>query len=194
MSNGDPQRAKGPSIERCPIPDVLVVSPRRHGDARGYFSEVYSEHDFHAAGIAARFIQDNQSCSRQRGTVRGLHFQLPPFAQSKLVRVLRGAIFDVAVDIRRESMSFGKFVSVILSAENGRQLYVPAGFAHGFCTLEPDTEVFYKVDASYAPSHESGLAWNDPDIGIDWPDVADQSTLLERDRRWPALHGLSSLF
>jgi dTDP-4-dehydrorhamnose 3,5-epimerase len=144
--------------------------------------------------VDCRFIQDNQSLSLHRGTLRGLHFQIPPLAQAKLVRVLRGAIFDVAVDIRRGSATYGKFASVILSADNGCQLFVPAGFAHGFCTLQPDTEVLYKVDAPYSRDHERGLVWNDATVGIPWPVPAEDVRVLDRDREFPRLDGLPGFF
>ena len=132
-------------------------------------------------------MQDNQSLSRAAGTVRGLHFQIAPVAQGKLVRVLRGAIFDVVVDIRRDAPGFGRFASAVLSAENGLQLYVPAGFAHGFCTLEPDSEVFYKVTAPYSPAHERGILWCDPALAIPWPVAPERAVLSDRDRAHPLL-------
>jgi dTDP-4-dehydrorhamnose 3,5-epimerase len=162
-----------------------------HGDARGYFFEAFRQDIFErdvAPGVA--FVQDNQSLSAQTGTVRGLHFQLAPRAQAKLVRVLRGAILDVAVDIRPGSASFGRHVAVRLSAEEKNQLYVPAGFAHGFCTLEPDTEIHYKTSDFYSPEHDRGLAWDDPELGIDWPVGPDEAILSERDRRHPRLADL----
>jgi dTDP-4-dehydrorhamnose 3,5-epimerase len=175
------------------IADVLILTPRRIRDGRGFFCEVYSEERFAEAGIRTRFVQDNLSVSAQAGTVRGLHFQAPPFAQDKLVRVGRGRVLDVAVDIRRSSPTYGRYVSIELSAE-GRQLFVPAGFAHGFCTLEPDTEVLYKVSAPYAATHDRGLAWNDPALGIPWPVTADEAILSDRDRHHPLLAALDSPF
>jgi dTDP-4-dehydrorhamnose 3,5-epimerase len=148
---------------------VQLIKPRRHGDARGWFTEVYSEQAFAALGIAVRFVQDNHSMSAEVGVLRGLHFQTPPFAQDKLVRCIRGRIFDVAVDIRKTSPTYGHWVGAELSAENGDQLFVPVGFAHGFVTLEPDTEVTYKVSSPYAPTHDAGLHWLDSDIDIRWP-------------------------
>jgi dTDP-4-dehydrorhamnose 3,5-epimerase len=182
------------SVEALSIPDALLITPAKHSDARGYFFEAYSRPAFQVAGVAAEFIQDNQSCSVQTGTMRGLHFQIPPMAQAKLVRVLRGTIFDVAVDIRRRSASFGQFVSAMLSAENGRQLFIPVGFAHGFCTLEPHTEVLYKVDAPYSREHERGLLWDDRELGISWPQLVNDAAILDRDRQWPALRSLPSYF
>ena len=148
---------------------VQLIEPRRLGDARGWFTEVYSERAFAARGIDCRFVQDNHSLSVPTWTLRGLHFQTPPHAQAKLVRCVRGRIFDVAVDVRDGSPTFGKWVGTELSADNGRQMFVPAGFAHGFLTLEPDCEVSYKVSDVYAPECDGGIRWDDPAIGIDWP-------------------------
>ncbi len=173
-------------------PRVLV--PARHGDARGFFSETWSRAAFAAAGIDCDFVQDNHSLSRQKGTVRGLHFQTPPFAQAKLVRVTRGAVVDVAVDLRHGSPTFGQHVAVEMSAENWRQLFVPAGFAHGFCTLQADTEVLYKVSAPYAPDHDKGLLWNDAALAIDWPVVADEAVVSDKDRAQPRLAELEPVF
>ena len=181
-------------VEDTAIPAVKIVTPRRFGDARGYFSEVYSRRAFAEAGIDLDFVQDNHSLSVPRGTVRGLHFQSPPHAQGKLIRVVRGRVLDVAVDLRRSSPTFGRHVAVELSAETGRQLLVPVGFAHGFCTLEPDTEVLYKVTAHYAPAHDLGLAWDDPDLGIAWPVARDEALLSDKDRRQPRLADLPAVF
>lgn len=148
---------------------VWVFEPRVHRDSRGFFTESYSKRQYEALGLACEFVQDNHSLSREAGTLRGLHYQLPPSAQGKLVRVLQGAIYDVAVDIRRSSPTFGKWVAVLLSASNYRQLWIPPGFAHGFCTLVPDTEVAYKVDGYYDPKTDRGIAWNDPQLAIPWP-------------------------
>jgi dTDP-4-dehydrorhamnose 3,5-epimerase len=183
-----------PDVASTGLSDVRLITPKRHEDARGHFSEVYSESAFRAVGVACRFVQDNQSCSVQPGTMRGMHFQIPPFAQAKLVRVLRGAIFDVAVDIRSGSPTYGNFAAATLSARDGRQLFVPEGFAHGFCTLEAGTEVLYKVSAPYSREHERGLVWNDPALGIPWPDILDSVTIVERDRQWPPLRSLSNFF
>jgi dTDP-4-dehydrorhamnose 3,5-epimerase len=174
-------------IRDTALPDVKLIAPRRFSDARGTFFEAWSRAAWRAAGIDADFVQDNQSQSLAAGTVRGLHFQVDPVAQGKLVRVLRGAIFDVVVDIRRDRPDFGRFATVVLSAENGLQLYVPAGFAHGFCTLEPDSEVLYKVTAPYSPAHERGILWSDPGLAIPWPVARDGAILSDRDRAHPPL-------
>jgi dTDP-4-dehydrorhamnose 3,5-epimerase len=182
------------SVEATAIPDVKIVTPKRIGDPRGYFSETYHRQRFAEAGITIDFVQDNQSLSAAVGTIRGLHFQSAPFAQDKLVRVLRGRILDVAVDLRRSSPTFGQHVAVELSAENGRQLLVPIGFAHGFCTLEPDTEIHYKVSAYYSAANDHGLAWDDPALGIAWPIDAARAVLSDKDRRQPKLADLPAYF
>jgi dTDP-4-dehydrorhamnose 3,5-epimerase len=156
-------------FNRTKLDGVILVQPDVHGDDRGFFIESYARQKFLAGGIEPVFVQDNHSRSVQKGVLRGLHFQLPPFAQSKLIRVTAGAIFDVVVDLRKGSPSFGKWEGFELSAANFRMLFVPAGFAHGFCTLAENTEVQYKVDVPYSPMHDSGVRWNDPDIGITWP-------------------------
>lgn len=181
-------------VEDASIPAVKIVTPKRHGDARGFFSETYNKAAFEAAGLALEFVQDNHAFSAAVGTLRGLHFQLPPFAQDKLLRVARGRILDVAVDIRRSSPTFGRHVAVELSADNWRQLLVPVGFAHGYVTLEPDTEVLYKTTNFYSPAHDRGLAWDDPAIGIDWRLPAGGPQLSEKDKRWPRLAEASELF
>jgi dTDP-4-dehydrorhamnose 3,5-epimerase len=173
---------------------VKLIRSKRHVDARGFFSETYSWRDFAAAGFARRFVQDNHSLSCDRGVVRGLHFQIPPYAQAKLLRVLRGAIFDVVVDIRSSSPTYGRHFGTTLSAAAWNQIYVPEGFAHGFCTLEPDTEVFYKVTRYYAAAYDRGLSWNDPALGIDWPVGPTQAILSERDQRHPRLADLPDYF
>lgn len=155
-------------IELTPLPDVLILTPARFGDARGWFSETFSAKRFAEAGLDMEWVQDNHSFSAAVGTLRGLHYQRPPHAQDKLVRCTRGAIFDVAVDIRRGSPTYGQWTGVELTAENGRQLLVPKGFLHGFLTLVPDTEVQYKCTDLYAPAHEGAVRWNDPTLGIDW--------------------------
>ena len=148
---------------------VRLIVPRRHGDSRGWFTEVYSEPTFSALGIECRFVQDNHSLSVAPLTLRGLHFQIPPRGQDKLVRCVRGRIFDVAVDVRKGSPTYGDWVGAELSAENGHQLFIPIGFAHGFITLEPNSEITYKCSDTYAPAQDSGIRWDDPTIGINWP-------------------------
>lgn len=179
---------------RTSIPDVKLLQMVRHEDTRGFFSETYNRGDFAALGITESFIQDNHSLSSSPGTFRGLHFQIPPRAQSKLVRVIHGAALDVAVDIRHESPTFGQHVAVVLSARNWDQLYVPEGFAHGFLTLEPDTEVLYKVSDSYAPDQERGIHWADPDLAIHWPDTGHPMVVSDRDTRWPRLKDCPTFF
>jgi dTDP-4-dehydrorhamnose 3,5-epimerase len=181
-------------VEPTEIPDVKIITPKKFGDSRGFFSEVYNRRAFVEAGLALEFVQDNQSLSAAVGTLRGLHFQSPPFAQDKLVRVPRGRILDVAVDIRRHSPTFGRHVAVELSAENWRQLLVPIGFAHAFITLEPNTEVIYKVTNYYSGAHDLGLAWDDPDLGIAWPAPPENVTLSNKDRRHPRLRDLPPVF
>ncbi len=176
------------------IPEIVEIVPPKHGDHRGFFSEVYKRAEFAEAGLEIDWVQDNQSFSAPAGTVRGLHFQVPPVAQDKLVRVLRGAIFDVAVDIRRGSPSYGRWVGRELSAERWNQLLVPVGFAHCFMTLVPDTEVLYKVSAPWSREHERAIAWNDPAIGIAWPEVAAAPTLSDKDRDAPLLADFASPF
>jgi dTDP-4-dehydrorhamnose 3,5-epimerase len=179
---------------RQQIPDVVEIRPRYFRDARGYFSETYKKSALAEAGVSVDFVQDNKSLSTVPGTIRGLHFQLPPFAQGKLVSCLRGAIYDVAVDIRRGSPTFGQHVGVTLTAEAGNQLYVPVGFAHGFCTLEPDTEVAYKVTAYYSAECDRGVLWSDPAIGIDWPVDPERAQLSDKDRKAPRLAEAPDLF
>ena len=176
------------------IPDVKIIRPKKFGDHRGFFSETYSKKTFEAAGLQYDFVQDNHSLSAEVGTVRGLHFQLPPFAQDKLVRVVRGAILDVAVDIRKDSPTFGRHVSAVISAADWNQILVPIGFAHGFCTLEPDTEVIYKVTNQYSAEHDRGLLWNDPELGIDWPVAADKARLSDKDHKHPTFAQLGDWF
>lgn len=176
------------------IPDVKVFAPKRFKDARGFFSEVFNQKLFREMGIDVQFVQDNHSLSVEPGVVRGLHYQLEPMAQHKLVRVVRGAILDVAVDIRRGSPTFGKHVAVTLSADNWQQMFVPTGFAHGFATLEPNTEVLYKVSNFYSPTHERGIRWNDAELEIDWGVDEANVTLSERDRMHPVLRAATDLF
>ena len=181
-------------FEPLAIPSVILIKPKKFADARGFFSETYSKPAFTAADIAIEFIQDNHSRSAKVGTVRGLHFQSPPFAQDKLVRVVRGRIYDVAVDLRKGSATFGQHVGAELSADNWAQLLVPIGFAHAFMTLEPDTEVIYKVSNTYAPKHDHGILWNDPDLAITWPTMGETPTLSDKDRLLPRLKDITSPF
>ena len=173
---------------------LLLIEPKRFGDHRGFFSETYNAARLAELGFTKVFVQDNHSLSTEPGTVRGLHFQSSPYAQDKLVRVVRGTILDVAVDIRRGSPTFGDHVAVELSAENWRQLLVPAGFAHGFVTRVPDTEVLYKVTAYYAPDHDHGFLWSDPDLGIDWEVDPAAARLSDKDRALPRLADIESAF
>lgn len=174
-------------VTRAQIPDVLVLEPARHGDRRGFFSETFNRRLYQELGVSCEFVQDNHSLSQQAGVLRGLHYQAPPMAQDKLVRCVRGSILDVAVDIRRGSPTFSRWVGEVLSAENWRQMFVPKGFAHGFVTLEPNTEVCYKVSEYYSPEHDRGLRFDDPDVGVDWRMPASEATLSDRDRRHPGL-------
>lgn len=176
------------------IDGPLEILPERYGDERGYFSEIFRLDAFSAQAGHRDFVQENESLSRRVGTVRGFHYQTRPFAQGKLVRCVAGAILDVAVDIRQGSPTFGKWVSAELSRENGRQLWVPAGFAHGFCTVEPDTIVCYKVTHYYNPECDKGLAWNDPAIGVEWSSLANPETLSAKDRVQPKLAELPAYF
>jgi dTDP-4-dehydrorhamnose 3,5-epimerase len=181
-------------IEDTALAGVKIITPRKHGDDRGFFSEIYNQRDFEQAGLHLQFVQDNHSRSAEPGTVRGLHFQTAPFCQDKLVRVTRGAILDVAVDLRTSSPTFGRHVAIELSVANWRQLLVPVGFAHGFCTLEPDTEVLYKVTNYYSAENDMGLAWNDPALGVRWPIEADKAILSGKDREHPLLKNLPPIF
>ncbi len=174
-------------VEHLAIPDVILVTPVRLRDSRGFFSETFSTHRFAEAGIDQPFVQDNQSRSEQRGVVRGLHCQIGASAQGKLVRVVKGAIWDVAIDIRHGSPSYGRHVGVTLSAENWSQLWIPVGFLHGFCTLEPGTEVFYKVTSGYDKDAERGVVWNDPDLGLPWPIEPDAAVVSDKDAQLPRL-------
>ncbi len=176
------------------IPDVLIVQPKRFGDHRGYFSETFKLAALSDAGIDLNWVQDNESLSAEVGTIRGLHFQSPPHAQDKLVRCVQGALLDVAVDIRKGSPTYGQHVAVELSAENGLQLLVPAGFAHGFATLLPNTLVQYKVTDVYAPDCDAGIAWDDPELGIDWQTDAEKAVLSDKDRKHPTLADFDSPF
>ena len=176
------------------LPGAKLILPVRHGDSRGYFSEVYREDALLNAGIDIEFVQDNQSMSAAIGVLRGLHFQTPPMAQSKLVRVIAGSILDVAVDIRRGSPTYGKHVAVVLSAAEGNQLLVPEGFAHGFCTIAPNSTVIYKVNRYYSPENDKGMLWNDPALGIDWRLDGREPVLSDKDRKHPTLAELPHYF
>lgn len=176
------------------IPAVKLLLPKKFGDHRGFFSEVYSRRALAEVGILTEFVQDNHSMSVEKGVLRGLHYQVLPMAQDKLVRVVHGAILDVAVDIRRGSPTFGKHVTAVLSAENWTQIFVPAGFAHGFVTLQANTEVLYKVSTNYSPAHERGIRWNDPALGINWGVEESAAVLSPRDREHPVFASATDLF
>lgn len=180
-------------VQKTSLAGILKIEPDRFGDHRGFFAETYSQQVYAELGVFENFVQDNHSLSAQTGTVRGLHFQGPPHAQAKLVRCGRGAIFDVAVDIRKGSETYGNWVGYELSAENGAQLFIPAGFAHGFATLQPDSEIIYKCSDYYAPETEGSLRWNDPAIGIKWP-VQGAAILSNKDAAAPVLSDLKSPF
>ena len=179
------------SFKRLEIPDVVLIEPKVFRDDRGFFMESYKRSEFVDFGIDEMFVQDNHSRSR-RGVLRGLHYQNPPRAQAKLVRVIDGEIFDVAVDIRKGSPTYGRWVGVYLSDENMRMLYIPVGFAHGFLALSDVAEVLYKTSDEYSPEHEAGIVWNDPEVGIDWP--VEEPVLSPRDCRWPGLGGAVNAF
>lgn len=184
---GDCRVARVVKFETLALPGVRLLTPERHRDRRGFFSETYNRKALSGAGVQIDFLQDNHSLSSEPGTVRGLHFQAPPFAQDKLVRVVRGSIFDVAVDLRRSSPTYGRHVGVVISAETWSQILVPIGFAHGFATLEPGTEVIYKVSNYFAPAYEMGIAWNDRALGIQWPVQETTAIVSEKDRNLPRL-------
>lgn len=181
-------------VEKTPLSGVLVLTPRRFGDARGWFSEVWNRDTLAAAGINVAFVQDNHSYSRDIGTVRGLHFQSPPRAQAKLVRCGRGVVFDVVVDIRRGSPTYGQWIGAELSAENGRQLLVPEGFLHGFVTRTPDCELLYKCSDTYAPDQDGAVRFDDPDLAIDWGISAERAILSDKDRAAPLMRNFVSPF
>jgi dTDP-4-dehydrorhamnose 3,5-epimerase len=176
------------------VPDLKLLVPRRFADARGSFSEVWVDSWFREVIADVAFVQDNQALSTRKGTVRGLHFQKPPTAQGKLVRVIRGSVFDVTVDIRKGSPSFGRHVATRLDAAEGAQLWVPPGFLHGYCTLEDETEVYYKVTSYYSPSDEAGVLWNDPDLRISWPIQPEVVLLSDKDQRHPRFRDLPDYF
>jgi dTDP-4-dehydrorhamnose 3,5-epimerase len=174
-------------VERLGIPDVLLLTPPRYPDQRGFFSETWNAARFAESGIPGPFVQDNHARSADRGVLRGLHLQIGPNAQGKLVRVVRGSIWDVAVDVRRGSPTFGRHAAAVLSAANWQQFWVPVGFLHGYCTLEPDTEVIYKVTAPYDKAAERGVIWNDPVLDLPWPVPADEALLSDKDIVLPRL-------
>jgi dTDP-4-dehydrorhamnose 3,5-epimerase len=197
---GFPNPDVGPSairdlkVRSLRIDGVMVLTPHRFGDERGHFFETYRASDFAVFGIDASFVQDNQAKSAYAGTIRGLHFQAPPDAQAKLVRVLKGSIFDVAVDLRRASPTYGRWVGAVLTAAGREQIYVPRGFAHGYCTLEADTEIAYKCDGYYAPEREGGVNFADPGLGIQWPIAPADAVVSDKDRRQPRLIEIMSPF
>jgi len=180
------------NFKKLEIPEVILIKPTVFTDERGFFAEMYKKSDFVDFGIKEEFVQENHSRSTAKGVLRGLHFQIPPKAQAKLVRVIFGSIFDVAVDIRKNSPTFGKWVSAVLSGENKDMLYVPEGFAHGFCTLEKNTEVIYKCTEIYSPGHDRGIIWNDPALAITWP--VEKPVLSEKDKVWSLLKDAGDTF
>jgi len=190
----DTRLVGGVTVETFAAPGLVAVTPPKHGDARGFLSETYSLERFARLGIDIGFVQDNHTWSAAKGTIRGLHFQIPPHAQGKLVRVVRGAILDVVVDIRHGSPAFGIATAVELSADNWRQLYIPPGFAHGFCTLGDDAEVLYRMTTYYAPEADRGLAFDDPALGITWPVDPGTAILSDKDRKHPRLADLPHHF
>lgn len=181
-------------VEQTKLSGVKILTPRRFSDDRGFFSETYNEKRFHEAGVKDTFIQDNHSLSARKGTIRGLHFQAPPHAQAKLVRVVRGIVIDVAVDVRKGSPTFGEHVAVELSAENGKQLYIPEGFLHGFATLTENAEIAYKVNDFYSSDHDGAVLWNSPGLEIDWGIDASEAVLSEKDTKAIAWNDFKSPF
>lgn len=181
-------------IQNFSIEGPFEIIPRKIDDERGYFSEIFRLNAFAEHASDVEFVQDNQSLSVQIGTIRGIHFQSHPMAQGKLVRCLAGSLLDIAVDLRAGSLTYGRWISLILSPEENNQLWVPVGFGHAFCTLKPNTVISYRVTSYYSPEHDKGVAWDDPDIGIDWPAVADPETLSGKDRVQPMLAELPSYF
>lgn len=176
-------------FEKTDIPDVLVIAPKVFEDERGFFTELYKEKDFFDAGIKEKFIQENLSYSK-KNVLRGLHFQISPFSQAKIIRVAQGEVFDVAVDIRENSPTFKKWIGIILSKDNKKMIYIPEGFAHGFCVLSDSAEIIYKCSNPYSPKHERGIIWNDSDLAIKWP--IENPILSSRDANWPNLKNLIS--
>jgi dTDP-4-dehydrorhamnose 3,5-epimerase len=181
-------------VRAAEIPDVKIIKPPRYLDQRGFFSETYNKRALEQAGIHVEFVQDNHSLSVERSVVRGLHYQTQPFAQDKLLRVARGAVFDVAVDLRRGSPTFGKHVSFVLSAEDWNQILIPQGFAHGFATLQPNTEVIYKVSNYYSQENDTGVFWADPELGIEWPVSLAEAIVSDKDERLPRFSEVKIFF
>lgn len=182
------------NVQKLSIPDVLLITPQKFADERGFFSETWNADKLKVHEVPSTFVQDNQSFSAQKGTVRGLHCQTEPYAQGKLVRVLRGAIWDVAVDIRQGSPTYGQWVAAELSVENWTQIWIPCGFLHGFCTLVPNTEVLYKVTGSYAKDCERSVRWNDPALALPWPVGAEEAVLSDKDRDAPLFNAQDNWF
>jgi dTDP-4-dehydrorhamnose 3,5-epimerase len=182
------------NVHEFDVPDLKLIVPKRFSDSRGYFSEIWSDREFREAIADVVFVQDNQSVSARKGTLRGLHFQKPPFAQGKLIRVVSGSILDLAVDIRKGSPTYGRHIAIKIDASEGAQLWVPTGFLHGYCTLEDTTEIFYKVTAYYSANHDAGVLWNDPDLGIHWPVDFASAILSEKDQRLPRLRDVPDFF
>jgi len=182
------------NIHKFEVPDLKLIVPKRFSDPRGYFSEIWSDRQFRKEIADVPFVQDNQSVSARKGTLRGLHFQKPPFAQGKLIRVVSGSILDIAVDFRKGSPTYRRHIAIKLDALEGAQLWVPPGFLHGFCTLEDTTEIFYKVTAFYSANHDAGVLWNDPDLGIYWPVDFASAILSEKDQRLPRLCDVPDYF
>lgn len=180
------------TVEELEIPDVKLIKPARFSDGRGFFTEAYNKAALRAAGIEFDFVQDNESVSTEAGTLRGLHFQAAPYAQTKLIRVLSGAILDIAVDIRKGSPTYGYWVKAEINSENGKQMLVPRGFLHGYMTLQPNTHVMYKVDAHYNQEAEGCVAWNDPDLAIDWGPLAKNAILSDKDETAPLFADIQS--
>jgi len=181
-------------LQRLAIQDVMVIFPVKIGDDRGWFSETFKDSWFRDSVLDVSFVQENQSYSHAPGIIRGLHFQIPPYTQAKLVRCLRGSVLDVVVDVRIGSTTYGKWVSAVLSAEGGEQIWVPEGFAHGVCSLTPDVEIFYKVTAPYSPECDRGIAFDDPALGIVWPVSGAEATVSPKDRALPRLADIPSYF
>ncbi len=181
-------------ITSLAIPDAKLIEAKAFKDNRGFFLESYSKRTFEQAGIKCDFVQDNHSSSNEAGVIRGLHFQLPPHTQAKLIRVTKGRIWDVAVDLRKMSPTYSQYVFAELSAQTFQMLFIPAGFAHGFVTLDPSCEIQYKTDAFYAPSHEGGIRWDDPDLAIDWPIECNLVTMSEKDANLPTFANFQSAF